>query len=120
MGDVSINVKVDLNKIEKQFGTFNITRARYAMANQALIDMNKLVPRRQGKLRASGHAAQDGSSVSWTTIYARAQFYGMVGRAPGHRVRKYTTPGTNRRWDLIGKARYMSQWQATLKKGLQL
>ena len=117
---ISIDVEVDIADIEKRFGTVNFNRARYAMANQMLTDMNELVPKDKGTLRASGHASRDGATLTWSTPYARAQFYGMVGRAPGHRVRQYTTKGTMRRWDLIVKSRFMGRWTETMKKGLQL
>lgn len=42
----------------------------------------------------------DGTSINYSAVYARAQFYGFVGPAPGYRVHNYTTPGTSRRWDL--------------------
>lgn len=120
---ISIDVEVDIADIEKRFGTVNFNRARYAMANQMLDDMHKHIPNRDGKLSASGHASRDGATLTWSTPYARAQFYGMVGRAPGHRVRHYTkskVPEPGRRWDLIGKMRYMPRWQNTMKKELGL
>ncbi|MGQ4573345.1 minor capsid protein [Leuconostoc pseudomesenteroides] len=119
MGDLSVTVKVDIGNIEKRFSSSSTSRARFAMANQMLTDMDKLVPKKRGNLRASGHVTGHGSSLTWDTPYARAQFYGMVGRAPGHRVRNYTTSGTNRRWDLIGKGRYMKSWQTIFKGALK-
>nr|DAQ67668.1 MAG TPA: Minor capsid protein [Caudoviricetes sp.] len=51
-------------------------------------------------LRSMSFVNSDGTSINYNAVYARAQFYGFVGRAPGHRVHNYTTPGTSRRWDL--------------------
>lgn len=78
------------------------TRGRYLAATQAMLEMNKFVPysgkQRAAHLRDTAHVNSNASSIIYSTPYARAQFYGVVGG--GYPVRHYTTPGTSRRWDL--------------------
>jgi Minor capsid. len=115
------SVKVDLSGLRHKMSEGNFKKAKLTMSNQALLDMNKLVPKDKGKLRASGHVTSDGS-VQWSQIYARSQFYGIVtnkysGRYP---VNHYTTPGTGKRWDLKGKALYSEKWSRVFVRGLNL
>ena len=110
-----VKITVELSGAKNKLSQQSIQRGQYALANQALADMNQFVPMKDNILRMTGSIAIDGSSVLWSTPYAKAQFYGIVGR--GYRVYNYTTPGTGRRWDLRAKARYMADWERAYMKG---
>ncbi|GAB2022065.1 minor capsid protein [Pseudolactococcus yaeyamensis] len=117
MSDVSI--KVDLKGIEKKLSPANLRRGKLAMSNQMLLDMERFVPRRDGTLRASGHAKAD--EVKYTAVYARAQFYGSAHRKGAtYTFKRYSELGTGKRWDLKAKAKYTSQWKDTFVKGAGL
>ncbi len=111
-----MKVIVDLKVPKQKMSQNSIDKGQYALSNQALADMNQFVPFKEDPLRISGTVADDGKSISWDTPYAKAQFYGFVGKG-GYRVYNYTTPGTSRRWDLRGKAIYMKDWTKAFMKG---
>lgn len=111
MGD--IKVKVDLSGVRKKMSAANLKRGQFAMANQAMADMNKFVPRREGDLRNSAHVDSGGKFVVWEMPYAGRQYYGIG-------IHSYTTPGTGPRWDLKAKGMYMSKWVDAFKKGAKL
>ena len=46
----SVNVKVDLKGLEKKCSPEAVRRGQIAMTDQMLLDMNKFVPMRSGKL----------------------------------------------------------------------
>lgn len=108
----NLRVDLDFTGIDKKVSTMNFNRGRFAMANQALADMNNKVPMKNGDLRNSGHVAPDGSSLTWNTPYARQRFY--VGAS------KYTTPGTGKRWDLKAKSKNGETWVKAFVKGAGL
>lgn len=110
-----VKVVIDLTRAQQKLSPQSHQRAKYALANQALADMNQYVPMREGILRMTGHVEGVGDYVAWNTPYAKPQFYGFVGG--GYRVYNYTTPGTSRRWDLRGKANHMRDWQRAYLKG---
>jgi hypothetical protein len=111
-----VYVSVNLDGALKKMSEANHTRGRQAVANQAMADMNQFVPMQEGILRQTATVDIDGTGINYNTPYARAQFYGFVGRG-GYRVYNYTTPGTSRRWDLRAKARYMNDWKRAYVKG---
>ena len=90
-----VRVAIDLVGIEKKVSPQAVAKGRLAVANQALMIMEPYVPSRSGDLRASGHVESNGD-VSYNTVYARAHLYGTNGIVT---FRKYTTPGTGKRWD---------------------
>lgn len=111
------NINVNLN-LDRRFSTANINKARYVMANQAMADMDQFVPYKVGTLSQSAHINADGSQITYTTPYAKAQFYGIVNGSP---VRNYTRsehPMASKRWDLRAKALYGQQWAQIAKKAL--
>ncbi|MYN52191.1 hypothetical protein GTK54_05805 [Streptococcus pyogenes] len=56
------------------------------------------VPYRDGALRGSSRANSVG--VTWSGPHARAQFYGgAYNKYKSFKFKKYTTPGTGKRWD---------------------
>ena len=75
-------------------------------------------------LRGMSSVAEDGSSVMYRAIYARAQFYGFITNKYGgpFRIHNYTTPGTSRRWDLRlkGHKEDMNHVKEAFVKGLDL
>ena len=110
-------IKIELDGVKAKLSSKNIERGRYAMANQMLLDMQPLIPNRDGILQQVGMIEGNGESLSWTLPYAKAQFYGTNGKAV---FRKYTTPGTGKRWDLKGKSMFMSDWVNAFTKGAGL
>lgn len=118
------NVTFNWDKYDEKFSQAALTRGRVAAANDALQAMNtKFVPMLHTdsnlNLRAESNVSTDGSQINWRVPYARAQFFGMVGKLPGYPVRNYTTPGTSKRWDLRLKGRkdLMDQVTDTFVKG---
>ncbi|MFW3388481.1 UNVERIFIED_CONTAM: minor capsid protein, partial [Kocuria sp. CPCC 205274] len=81
IGDhMSVKVKVDISKIEKKFSRSTFTQTRKQLGDQILADCTPFVPKDEGFLRSSGDVAPDGSKVIWDEPYAKAQFYGRVGK----------------------------------------
>lgn len=112
---VKANVKLNL---DKRFSQAKLDKARYVMANQMMSDMDQFVPFKNGKLSQSAHINANGSEITYTTPYARAQFYGTVNGSP---VRNYTRsehPQASKRWDLRAKALYSQKWANIAKKSL--
>lgn len=109
-------VTVDLTGAKRKLSPQARRMGQQTMANQAMADMNQFVPADEGILRMTATVDIDGSAVNYNMPYAKAQFYGFVGKGR-HRVYNYTTPGTSRRWDLRGKARYMADWERAYLKG---
>lgn len=100
-------IKVDLKGANRKLSKPNLERGLYAMANQAMADMNPFVPFKEGELRQKVHASK--GSVIYESKYAKRQFY-LQGR-------KYTTPGTGPRWDLKAKSRFRGSLPKAFKKG---
>lgn len=111
MGD--IKVKVDLSGVRKKMSAANFKRGQFAMANQAMADMNKFVPKRENRLRNSAHVDSGGQFVVWNAPYAERQYRGIG-------IHNYTTPGTGPRWDLKAKGMYLNSWVDAFKKGAKL
>lgn len=108
---MGVKVKVDLTQLNKRFSQKRLRLAKLAMANEALQAMNKYVPSSSmgqnesgATLRGMTFVDPSGDYINYKVPYARAQFYGIVGPAPGYPVKHYTTPGTSKRWDLRLKA----------------
>lgn len=111
-----VSVSIKLDGVRKKLSADAERRGRYAVANQALADMDPFIPMLSTALRNSGTIDLDGKGINYNTPYARAQFYGKVGKG-GYPVRNYTTPGTGPRWDLKAKGVFMSDWINAFKKG---
>lgn len=104
-----VSVSINLSGARKKLSSGNIQRGRYALANQALADMNSFVPMDEGGLRMSATINIDGSGINYNTPYAARLFYMYMYN--------YTTPGTGPRWDLKAKGMFMSSWINALTKG---
>lgn len=97
-----VRIDVNLSGARTKLSTASVDRGRYAVANQALSDMNPFVPMKEGILRQTGHVNSDATAVIWNTPYASEMFY-----MPKY---NYTTPGTGPRWDNKAKSLFMSDW----------
>ena len=108
----SISVSVDLSGIKQKLSDGNMQAAKYVMAKQILMDMQRFVPRKKGNLRASGYVMQS-ADILYNAAYSNRQFY-----APGgwH----YTTAGTGPRWDIAASNVYSEQWRQVFIRGLKL
>lgn len=109
---MGVTVKVDLSGLKYKLGKDNFWRAKHAMANQVLMDANRLVPKKKGVLRASGHVTRI-AHIHYTAPYARRQYYAPPGW-------EYTTSGTGPKWDEKAAILYSDRWKATFVKGLGL
>ncbi|MGG5333830.1 minor capsid protein [Enterococcus sp. AZ163] len=109
-------ITVDLSGVRSKLSDAAMDRGRYAMGNQMISDMHPYVPKRSGggALRASVHLSGDSKSITYQMPYARAQFYGTNGKVV---FRKYSTPGTGKRWDLKAKALHLPSWKRAFLKG---
>lgn len=114
-----MKIVVDLGKALDKLSENNINRGRIEMAGQMLMDMNQYVPLLDSPLRQSGTVSADGKEISWSIRYAKAQYYGRVGKG-GYPVTRYTTPGTGPRWDLKAKSNHISSWRTAFIKGANL
>ncbi|GGB26821.1 hypothetical protein GCM10011409_00180 [Lentibacillus populi] len=104
-----VQVSINLSGVRKKLSQGNVNRGRYALANQALADMNQFVPMDEGILRQTATIDIDGSGINYNTPYARRMFYMYMYN--------YTTPGTGPRWDNKAKAIYMRDWLNAFLKG---
>lgn len=111
-----VKVTIDLSGVKQKLSETNFKRGQYALANQAMADMNQFVPKKDNTLRESAHLSAD-NSIIYQTPYARAQFYGSNGKAT---FSKYSTPGTGKRWDLKAKSMFMPAWRQAFIKGAGL
>lgn len=113
---MAFRINVDLDGFMDQTSLTNVKRGQYALINQAMSDMEQFVPKDQGHLRDSVHATSDGSQITYTMPYAKAQFYGIIN---GHPVHNYSTPGTGKRWDLKAKSMFMDSWVKAFTEGMK-
>jgi len=104
-----VQIDINLSGVYKKLDTQNVQRGQYAVANQALADMNPFVPMDEGITRQTGHVNGDGTAVLWDTPYVRKLFYMPMYN--------YTTPGTGPRWDLKATRMFMSDWVNAFMKG---
>lgn len=108
---MGVKVTTDLSGVKKKLSKQNFDRGAYAVANQAMADMNPFVPKQEGNLRLSAHIVKN-TQIAYEMPYARAKFYN-----PSYRP---STPGTGPRWDLKAKGLYIKDWQRAFVKGSDL
>ncbi|AMO30115.1 minor capsid protein [Lactiplantibacillus plantarum] len=113
---MAFRINVDLDGFMDQTSITNVKRGQYALANQAMSDMEQFVPKNQGHLRDSVHATSNGSQITYAMPYAKAQFYGIIN---GYPVHNYSTPGTTKRWDLKAKSMFMDSWVKAFTEGMK-
>jgi|SRR5690625_8703 len=104
-----VQVSIDLNRAKVKMSQQSVQRGRYALANQAMADMNQFVPMDEGTLRQTASVDVTGEAISYNTPYARRLFYMPMYN--------YTTPGTGPRWDMKAKRIFMSDWIRAFTKG---
>lgn len=114
---MSIAIKVDLQKAKQKLSRESMTRGKIAVASKILLDNEQYIPLRGGDLRASGRIVGQGDAVVYGTVYARAQFYGSNGIVT---FRRYTTPGTGKRWDQVATSKHAEEWAREFVKGMGL
>lgn len=102
-------ITVDLGGVRKKLSSQAQQRGQYALANQALADMNQFVPMDEGILRQTASIDIDGTAINYNMPYAGRLFYMYMYN--------YTTPGTGPRWDLKAKSAFMSGWINAFAKG---
>lgn len=106
---IKIKTKVDLSPLENSIKR-NTNKAKQALKKQVAYDMNRYVPMLSGDLRGSQALIKDG--ITWSGVYARAQFYGTNGYVV---FRKYTTAGTGKRWDLKAEGIHGKTWEELVR-----
>ena len=107
-----MGVEINLDRVMTRLSDQALQRGRYALASQALADMNQYVPKRESNLRTAVSIGLDGAEIIYNMPYAKAQFY-----APGGW--DYTTPGTGPRWDEKAKGIHMESWRKAFIKGAE-
>lgn len=107
-------ITVVLDGARSKLSEAAFARGRYAMGNQMIADMNPYVPMKDNILRVTVHLSGDSRQIIYNTPYAKPQFYGMNGKAV---FRKYSTPGTGKRWDLKAKSLHLPAWKRAFMKG---
>ena len=113
-----VKVDVDVKRIPQKIHK-GVSRAQFVLANQVHADMNRYVPFLTGDLRNQSTIAVDGKAIYYNVRYARAQFYGYVGKGR-YPVRRYSTPGTTSRWDLKAKAIHGRSWSRVAGRAMRL
>lgn len=104
-----VQISINLSGVRKKLSTGNVDKGRYALANQALADMNQFVPADEFILRQTATIDIDGTGINYNQPYAARMFYMMMYN--------YTTPGTGPRWDNKAKGMFMSDWINAFMKG---
>lgn len=91
---------------------------QYALANQVHADSNRYAPLLSGDLRNQSYVTADNKQVVWNVPYAKAQYYGQVGKGR-YPVRRYTTPGTGPKWDEKAKSIHRTSWERVAKAAMK-
>lgn len=102
-------VNIDLSGVMNRLSPEAVRRGQYAVANQAMADMNQFVPMDEGNLRTAVAIDADGINITYNMPYAGELFYMYK--------HNYTTPGTGPRWDLKAKSMFMSDWINAFTRG---
>lgn len=119
---MSTHITVNLSGLNSILSSERLSRAHYVLANQAMADMDKFVPYKQGHLANQVSIGIDGKSIVYTVPYAKAQFYGFITNyktGKKSQIRNYTRtvhPQASRRWDLRARSLYGDDWANKVKK----
>lgn len=97
-----------MSGVSRKLSKQNFDRGAYAVANQAMADMNPFVQKQEGNLRQSAHVVKN-TQIAYEMPYARAKFYNKSFHP--------STPGTGPRWDLKAKGLYIKDWEKAFLKG---
>ena len=114
--NVKFDVDVDINEIKKAVSKDSFKRGKFVMANQAMLDMDQYVPRKDGNLRAGASVTSDGM-VKYPGPYGRAQYFGTNGIVT---FRNYSTPGTGKKWDERVPQHTRNNWGKVALKAMGL
>lgn len=114
MTSPKISVINNTEKALRKYSPANRAKAMHAVVNQAILDMERYVPKEAGDLRSSAFAREN--EAVYNTPYARAQFYGTNGRVT---FNNYTESGTGSRWDLRAKQVHGEDWAKIAAKELE-
>lgn len=106
----SVNVKVDLSRIEKRISPSKFKSVQYSLANKVVKDTERFVPMREGHLRSNVALLSSGQTIRYGIAYATYQYH--------KKYRNYTTAGTGPRWDMVAKGKYLSSWRNLVQKGI--
>lgn len=104
-----VRVTINLSGARKKLSSQILNQGRYALANQAMADMDQFIPMLSTALRGTVSVDPDGKSITYNTPYAAKLFY--------MHMYNYTTPGTGPRWDLKAKSVFMSDWINAFARG---
>lgn len=104
-----IKTDVDLSPLENSIKR-NTVKAKRILKTQVAYDMNQYVPMLSGDLRGSQALVRDG--ITWSGVYAKAQFYGTNGIV---NFRNYTTASTGKRWDLKAEGIHGKSWEELVR-----
>src|SRR5690606_16438560 len=115
---MSVKVDVDVKKIQPKINKAT-AKAQYVYASQVHADMNRYVPFLSGDLRSQSTIAVDGKSIYYNVPYARAKYYGYVGKG-SYKVRHYTTTRTTARCDIKAKIIHGRSWARVAGRAMKL
>lgn len=104
-----VQIDINLTGVYKKLDTQNVQSGQYAVANQALADMDPFVPADDFILRQTATVDIDGSHINYNMPYAARMFYMPMYN--------YTTPGTGPRWDIKATRMFMNNWINAFMKG---
>lgn len=115
-----IRVKCDFGQVMPKVSQQRLTITQRALNDQMKSDFHQFVPYKDSGLSGSVTSDADGKYIFYTTLYAKAQYYGQRTTKSGKVVkfRSYTTDGTGKRWDLKAKKLYIGSWERIIVKGL--
>lgn len=116
---MGVRVKVEGTLPSSVLSKRAIEKGQYMLANQAMADMDQFVPysvKNHTHLANTVAISDDHKHITYTTPYAKAQFYGIVTDRNGrqHPIVNYTRsehPQATKRWDLKAKSLYMDSWE---------
>lgn len=114
---VRVNIKKDFGGIKPRVNQMT-KLGQYALAHQVHQDSNHYAPKRSGDMRIQSYVSGDNKQIIWNAPYARAQYYGRVGKGR-YPVRKYTTPGTGPKWDQKAKSIHIKEWEKIVGKAMK-
>lgn len=123
---MGVRIKVEGNLPGELLSKQAIAKGQYVLANQAMADMDQFVPysvKNHVHLANTAAISDDGKHITYTTPYARAQFYGIITDQKGrqHPIVNYTRsehPQATKRWDLKAKSLYMDSWEKIVAQTL--
>lgn len=119
---MGVTVHINLDGLRQKLSEKRLIQARKLAANDARQAMDKYVPYLSGALSKQSFVNDDGSQIWYTVPYAKAQFYGKVGKGsyPVHHWTTATHPKATKRWDLAMKGNDddMKRVEEAFTKGL--